>query len=66
MEERKLEPEVEKLVGVGTQKVQEQQDRCESQRKTEQRQGGEGSRSKEVQESLSERGDNVGKRCFGL
>lgn len=48
MEERKLEPEVEKLVGVGTQKGQEQQDRCESQRKTEQRQGGEGSRSEEV------------------
>lgn len=63
---RKLEPEVEKLVGVGTQKGQEQQDRCESQRKTEQRWGGEGLRSKEVQESLSEQGVNVGKRCFGL
>lgn len=60
---RKLEPEIEKLVGMGTQKGQEQQDRCERQRKTEQRQGGEGLRSKEVQESLSER-RQCGKEVF--
>lgn len=63
---RKLQSEVEKLVGMGRQKGQEQQDRCEDQRKTEQIQGREGSRSKEVQESLSEQGSNVGKRYFGL
>lgn len=55
--ERKLEPEAEKLEGMGTvktctQQSQEQQERSEGQRKTEQRQGGEATRGQEAQESL--------------
>lgn len=44
MKKWKFESEVEKWVGMGTQQGQEQQDRCQGQRKTEQRQDREGSR----------------------